>query len=72
MKNLSFTFINKESKEDDNEENKKPTVGGGARTIDGVISTRRGNASNWMSMIGTPPAGEWKLELPNTRLAALR
>jgi len=41
-------------------------VGGAATSIDGVISTRRGNASSWMSMIGKSPFGKWVLTLPNT------
>lgn len=40
------------------------TVGGGATSIDGVISTRRGNASSWISMIGKSPYGAWELSLP--------
>lgn len=39
------------------------TVGGGATSIDGVISTRRGNASSWTSMIGKSPYGTWELSL---------
>jgi hypothetical protein len=39
------------------------TVGGGATSIDGVISTRRGNASSWTSMIGKSPYGAWELSL---------
>jgi len=42
------------------------TVGGSATSIDGIISTRRGNAGSWISMIGKSPAGEWELALPNT------
>lgn len=42
------------------------TIGGGATTIDGVISTRRGNAANWAGMIGQTPLQEWELALPNT------
>lgn len=42
------------------------TVGGSATPIDGVISTRRGNAGSWMTMIGKVPVGEWELTLPNT------
>jgi Tc toxin complex TcA C-terminal TcB-binding domain len=38
-------------------------VGGGATSIDGVISTRRGNASSWISMIGKSPYGDWELSL---------
>ena len=41
-------------------------VGGGATSIDGLISTRRGNGSSWMSMIGKSPVGQWELALPNT------
>jgi hypothetical protein len=41
-------------------------VGGSATTIDGIISTRRGNAGSWKAMIGRYPVGEWELALPNT------
>ncbi len=41
-------------------------VGGSASSIDCIISTRRGNASSWMSMIGKSPCGKWTLSLPNT------
>jgi hypothetical protein len=40
-------------------------VGGGATSIDGVISTRRGNAGSWMPMIGQASFGEWELALPD-------
>jgi hypothetical protein len=46
--------------------NSAGTVGGGATTIDGIISTRRGNASAWMPMIGKEPFGKWELALPTT------
>jgi hypothetical protein len=40
-------------------------VGGTADSIDGVISTRRANGSNWLPMTGNrPPVGEWELALP--------
>jgi hypothetical protein len=42
--------------------------GGQASSIDGLISTRRGNATGWNSMIGETPIGEWKLSLPNTEV----
>jgi Tc toxin complex TcA C-terminal TcB-binding domain/Salmonella virulence plasmid 65kDa B protein len=42
------------------------TVGGSATSIDGIISTRRGNAGSWTAMIGKSPIGEWELTLPNT------
>jgi hypothetical protein len=41
-------------------------VGGSATSIDGIISTRRGNAGSWTAMIGKSPIGEWELSLPNT------
>jgi hypothetical protein len=40
------------------------TLGGGARTADGIASTRRGNAGAWMTMIGKAPFGDWELALP--------
>ncbi|MGI8783684.1 MAG: neuraminidase-like domain-containing protein [Acidobacteriota bacterium] len=40
-------------------------VGGGGSTTDGLISTRRGNAS-WSQLQGQNPIGEWELALPNT------
>ena len=48
------------------ETGKVGTVGGNATPIDGIISTRRGNAGSWTSMIGKSPVGEWELTLPNT------
>jgi hypothetical protein len=44
----------------------KATVGGDATPIDGIISTRRGNAANWKLIISKPPHGDWNLTLPNT------
>ncbi len=41
-------------------------VGGGAISIDEIISTRRSNGSSWVSMQGKHPAGKWELALPNT------
>jgi hypothetical protein len=42
------------------------TVGGAATTVNGIISTRRGNAFTWLPMIGKTPFGTWQLVLPNT------
>ncbi len=42
------------------------SVGGGATTVDGVISTRRGNGTSWLPMIGSAPIGEWKLALADS------
>lgn len=41
-------------------------AGGPARSIDGIISTRRGNAEAWLSMIGLAPAGTWQLVLTDS------
>jgi Tc toxin complex TcA C-terminal TcB-binding domain len=35
-------------------------------TTDGLISTRRGNASAWVPLIGRSPVGAWELVLPDT------
>jgi hypothetical protein len=40
-------------------------VGGGGSSIDGVISTRKGNAGSWTAMLGKSPVGDWELALPN-------
>ena len=41
-------------------------VGGFADSIDGIISTRRANGSNWLTITGNkPPIGEWELALPS-------
>lgn len=47
-------------------------VGGGAISDDGVISTRRGNANNWLPMIGHAPVGDWVLSFPDTEEARQR
>jgi hypothetical protein len=41
-------------------------VGGSATSIDGTISTRRGNAGSWTAMVGKSPFGEWELTLPDS------
>ncbi|MCI0627640.1 MAG: hypothetical protein L0387_39320 [Acidobacteria bacterium] len=38
----------------------------GSTSKDGIISTRRGNASGWLAMQNLTPFGEWELALPNT------
>jgi hypothetical protein len=38
---------------------------GAATSIDGIISTRRGNATSWMAAMGRSPVGKWVLALPN-------
>jgi hypothetical protein len=55
---LSFTFTTGTGQ--------KTTIAGEARPIDGVISTRRGNGTNWRPMTGQDksPSGKWVLELP--------
>ena len=44
------------------------SVGGGARSVNGLISTRSGNAAAWMQMIGKSPFGVWTLDLPDTQI----
>jgi len=39
------------------------SVGG---TLDGLVSTRRGNGSAWIPLLGKSPTGNWELTLPNT------
>jgi hypothetical protein len=46
-------------------EGQNAAIGGEAESIDGLISTRRGNAGSWTFMIGQPVVGEWELSLPN-------
>jgi hypothetical protein len=41
-------------------------VGGGGLTLDGLISTRQGNAGGWAAIQGKEPIGRWELVLPNT------
>ncbi len=41
-------------------------VGGAANTVDGRVSTRAGNGTSWLSMLGSAPAGRWTLALPDT------
>ena len=35
-------------------------------SIEGVISLRRGNAANWVPIVGLTPVGTWQLSLPDT------
>jgi hypothetical protein len=48
------------------EQGSSGSVGGAATSIDGVVSTRRGNAGAWMSMICKTPFGKWELAFPHT------
>jgi hypothetical protein len=41
-------------------------VGGAARTVEAVVSTRRPNGSAWLGMQGKAPVGGWELRFPNT------
>lgn len=42
-------------------------MGGIANTNESVISTRRGNAGSWSSMIGKIPFGQWELRLSDNQ-----
>jgi hypothetical protein len=48
------------------EEGDTVPAGGSATSIDGVISIRRGNASNWIPIAGKRPIGRWELALTDT------
>jgi hypothetical protein len=49
------------------EQGSQTSLGGeAAATPEGIVSTRLGNASGWMPMIGLSPFGKWELALPNT------
>jgi hypothetical protein len=48
------------------EQGQAGAIGGSATTVNGLISTRQGNAPSWIAMIGNSPAGEWELALPDT------
>lgn len=41
-------------------------VGGGSTSVEGVISTLKGNAGSWTAMLDKAPIGEWELSLPGT------
>lgn len=49
-----------------------PPLGGSARTSEGRVSTRSGNASSWLAMTGRPPMGRWELELPMNTVNRIR
>jgi hypothetical protein len=52
-----------------NKQGDQTPVGGSADSIDGVISTRRANGSNWLPITGNkPPIGEWELALPTDEM----
>lgn len=41
-------------------------TGQGTTSVDGIISTRRGNGTGWVNLLNKVPVGEWELALPNT------
>jgi hypothetical protein len=40
-----------------------PRIGGDATTVDGIISTRRGNGGSWLALQGKAPVGKWELSI---------
>ncbi len=50
------------------EGNSGVSLGGSASAVDGIISTRRGNAGSWTLMQGETPCGEWQLDLSGNPL----
>jgi hypothetical protein len=55
--NLQFTEANLPGQE------ANPPMGGDATTVDGIISTRRGNGGSWLALQGKGPVGKWELSL---------
>jgi hypothetical protein len=49
------------------DEDMSGSIGGGATSVGGVISTRKGNGGSWMPMIGRSPFGDWELAFPDTQ-----
>jgi hypothetical protein len=47
-------------------------LGGGSTTVDGAISTRKGNGASWMAMQNNEPFGAWELALPHTEVMRKR
>lgn len=47
------------------------TVTGTATAVEGIISTRRGNAASWAPMFGMETDGTWTLDLSNPAVAPL-
>lgn len=41
-------------------------VGGSAKLVENIISTRRVNSGSWSALTGLAPIGTWELSLPNT------
>lgn len=48
------------------EEGSSTVIGGEAVPNSGIISTSRGNAGGWTSLLGKTPYGEWEISLLNT------
>jgi hypothetical protein len=54
------------------EQGRLGTVGGPATTVNGIVSTRRGNAGGWTTMIGRSPVGEWTLAFEDDAAGRMR
>jgi hypothetical protein len=48
------------------------SYGGAAETVEGIASTRRGNAQTWGEIVGQTPSGVWELALPNSSIVRNR
>ena len=48
------------------QQGERTPAGGGATSVDGIISTRRSNAPGWSSIIGKVTSGVWELALLDT------
>jgi hypothetical protein len=48
------------------EKGRAGAVGGAAISVNGLVSTRQGNAGSWSGFLGKSPIGTWELALANT------
>ncbi len=46
-------------------------LGGEAQSVDGIVSTRKGNAGSWTPLLGKIPFGTWELALPTEEITNL-
>jgi hypothetical protein len=50
----------------------KAVTGGAARSVEQIVSTRKGNGSAWLPLVGNDPVGLWTLTLPDATAALVR
>jgi hypothetical protein len=47
-------------------------TGGATRSVEQIVSTRKGNGSAWVPLLGHDPVGNWSLTLPDATAALVR